>query len=118
MKRIFLIIALALLGVTGSGQVLADRGHRGHVGVGVGLVVNPYWGSWYMAPPFYHPYYPPVVIERADPPVYIEQPVSAETPAAPTGYWYFCQSSRAYYPQINECPEGWVRVLPRSSDKP
>ena len=28
------------------------------------------------------------------------------------GYWYYCQSARAYYPYVPTCPEAWVPVLP------
>jgi Ni/Co efflux regulator RcnB len=32
---------------------------------------------------------------------------AAEAPA-PT--WYYCASSRAYYPNVTQCPEGWQAV--------
>jgi len=28
------------------------------------------------------------------------------------GYWYFCQSANAYYPYVQQCPEGWQPVVP------
>ncbi len=42
---------------------------------------------------------PPVV---AAPPVYV-QPGSA-------GYWYYCPSAQAYYPNVPSCSEAWVLV--------
>ena len=48
---------------------------------------------------------PPPVVES--PPVFVEQ-----GPAQ--SYWYFCQSSQAYYPNVQSCPEAWVKVPPRA----
>ncbi len=63
---------------------------------------GPYWGGgWY--PPY--AYAPSVVVQ--EPPVYIQQnPGSA-------GMWYYCPSSRAYYPAVSSCPEPWVPVPPQ-----
>ena len=113
-KLLFTAIVLAL-GTIATGNALADGHHHSRVGVGI-VVGGPYWGPWYAPPPppvyYYPPYYPPVVIERPAPPVYIEQaPVVEAKPAA--GYWYYCQASGGYYPNIRECPQGWVKVLPR-----
>ena len=116
-KQLIGTIALMLLGLVavGAGDAHADRGRgHGHGRVGVGIVVgSPFWGPWYYPPPYYYPpYYPPVVIERQAPPVYIEQSPAVESrPQA--GYWYYCQSPSGYYPEVRECPGGWVKVLPR-----
>ncbi len=112
-RRFLAIAALLMLSVAGIGNAFADRGHY-HGSVGVGVVVGPYWGPWYYPPPYYYypPYYPPVVIERTAPPVYIEQTPPAET-GARTDYWYYCQSRGGYYPNVKECPDGWMKVLPR-----
>jgi hypothetical protein len=29
-----------------------------------------------------------------------------------SGYWYYCDASRAYYPYVKECPSGWKAVPP------
>src|SRR5512135_3120004 len=72
------------------------------------------YGYPYYAPyPYYPAYYPPVVQQA---PVYVEQdpqPAPAAQPSAPTGYWYYCADSRAYYPYVKECPAGWQRVAPQ-----
>jgi hypothetical protein len=48
---------------------------------------------------------PPPVVEA--PPVFVQQePVQ--------GSWYFCQSAQAYYPNVQSCPEPWVKVPPRA----
>jgi hypothetical protein len=70
----------------------------------------PYWYRypyWYYPPPYYGYPLPP-----AEPPVYIEQ--STQVPQAPPGYWYYCQSAKAYYPNVQTCPEVWIKVAPRS----
>lgn len=41
----------------------------------------------------------------AQPPVYMQQPTQ--------NYWYFCNSSNAYYPYTPTCPEGWLKVIPQ-----
>jgi len=95
--------------------------HHGRVGVFVGVgpgfwwgppypywagLPYPYWGVPY--PYWYPPYYyaPPGVM--AQPQVYVQQ-----APAA-SGEWYYCQSAHGYYPEVQSCPEPWVRVPPRS----
>ena len=37
-------------------------------------------------------------------PVYIE-------PEQPF-YWYYCQDPQGYYPYVESCPSGWMRVVP------
>jgi hypothetical protein len=132
MKSIKWIFAAMLLGLAASGPALADPGHHGgyhghgdHVGIGV------YWGAgwgwpWYYPPPYYYP--PTVVAVPSAPPVYIEQsqpapvyqdplpqaPVpQAYAPAPQENSWYYCASSRTYYPYVRDCPEGWQRVAPQ-----
>ena len=83
-----------------------SHGHgRVFIGVGRGF----WWGPpypYYWYPP---PYYPPVVVQ---PQVYVQQ--APAPPSAPPGDWYYCQSAGDYYPQVQSCPEPWVRVPPRN----
>ena len=64
--------------------------------VGVGV---PFFGYYPPPPPYYYSYapgyYPPA--------------------AAPQQYWYFCPSANAYYPYVQQCPEGWQPVVPQGS---
>jgi hypothetical protein len=53
----------------------------------------------------YGPMYPPTV-EESPPPVYIEREPPAE-------YWYYCWDPQGYYPSVEECPGGWVKVAPQ-----
>ncbi|MDR3221176.1 MAG: hypothetical protein LBU46_04080 [Candidatus Accumulibacter sp.] len=123
-KQLIVTVALFLLGLVAVGDAFADRGRgrghgwshghgHGHSRIGVGIVVGaPFWRPWHY-PSYYH--YPPVVIERQAPPVYIEQapPVEIRTQTVYSGYWYYCQSPSGYYPEIRECPQGWVKIPPR-----
>lgn len=120
MKSIKLAIALLLLGVAGVGTAWADHGHH-HARFGV--VIGPYWGpSYYPYYPPYPYYYPPVVVERPAPQVYIEQQ-PAQAPAAPViaaplNYWYYCAAAQGYYPYVKECRSGWQKVLPQPPGQP
>jgi hypothetical protein len=122
------VLLLALVGPLASGSAVAFKkgkssglnkgsGHAHHHGhrhhhhghksvsfVGFGFA---YPWPWYYPAPYYYPYYQPVAYE-AEPITYIEQ---SSTPAPePTGWWYYCDASRAYYPYVRECPSGWERV--------
>ena len=97
-----------------------------NVGVGYGYWGPGYWGRGYWGPrywgprgwwgpsvwwwgaPYYSPYYysPPTVVQQ--PPVYVQP---APTPEEPQ-YWYYCQKSQAYYPYVQQCPGGWMKVVP------
>jgi hypothetical protein len=57
-----------------------------------------YWGPGWWGPSYYYPYSaPPVIVQRA--------------PA----YWYYCQNPQGYYPYIQQCPNGWMQVVPPAS---
>ncbi|PKO88354.1 MAG: hypothetical protein CVU16_14145 [Betaproteobacteria bacterium HGW-Betaproteobacteria-10] len=106
----FWLVLWALL-IAGIGTSFAHGGGR------VGIYVGPYWGPLFYPPPYY---YPPrvVVVPAPAPPVYIEQQQEAPVEAAPAPataaqYWYYCASSKGYYPYVKECPEGWQKVLPQ-----
>ncbi len=127
-----LVGSMVALGLAANGPALADR-HGGHGGAGVGVGVilglglglelaRPYYGPgyyypypapyYYAPPPYYYP--PPVAPPYAPAPVYIEQEGYAQTvPAQPPGGWYYCPGSKAYYPYVRQCPEGWQRVSPQ-----
>lgn len=89
-----------------------------------------YWGPRYYYPrAYYDDYYydapPAVIVQRREPPVYIERSDVEGTHAAPTTeaapttpnpqqlqhqWWYWCQSSEKYFPYVKECPGGFQRV--------
>ncbi len=76
---------------------------RHHGRLGWWWVVGGVW-YFYEAPvyPYPNPYVPPVVVTTPPP--------AQATPQ----YWYYCGSSRAYYPYVTACPEGWMQVVPQT----
>ena len=65
------------------------------------------WGNPY---PYYsYPYYPrPIVIERSEPQIYVQQPQPEPQ------YWYYCENPKGYYPSVKKCRNEWLKVVPRS----
>lgn len=60
-------------------------------------------------------YYPPVVAE----PIYQQRPVIVRPSVAPApvyaqqqDYWYYCADVGSYYPYVQSCPAGWMKVVP------
>jgi len=73
-------------------------------GVAIG---GPYWGaSWYY--PYYYPYAPAATVPSM-PQEYIERS-QEERSDTPSGVWYYCPESKAYYPYVKKCPGGWQTV--------
>jgi hypothetical protein len=73
--------------------------------VGAPVVIAPSTGAWVLPP--------------SASTVYIERDVETTTaPPAPQSqpqqWWYWCASSRAYYPYVESCAEAWQRVEPRT----
>jgi len=116
------LFAVALLLVTAVPRYAG--GHGGHGGHGFhghpgfhgrfhghgAIVFGPsfWWGPyWWDYPPPYYEYAPPPVIVQESPPVYVE------LPAPPESYWYYCPSTKAYYPTAPTCSEVWIKVPPR-----
>jgi len=77
-------------------------------------------GPWFHVGPrvtyyhggYYYGYVPPVVV--TPPPVVIAPPPTSYIERPPTQYWHYCQNPAGYYPNVQQCPDGWVQVLPRS----
>ena len=110
-KKIVLAVMLLLMGAMATESAFAW--HRGGPRVSIGFGFGyPYYSYPYYAPYYYPPYYAaPVVVERA--PVYVEQPAAPRAqPQQPSGSWYYCNESGAYYPYVQECAGGWQRVAP------
>lgn len=120
MKK-FMRIVLALIVVLIVNILPADAqrgghgGHGGHFGhrgghAEFGLFVGPGWwwpGGWASYP--YYPYYPaPPVIVQQPSDLYVQPTPQAEAPS----YWYYCKDLQGYYPYVNTCPNGWMRVVP------
>ena len=71
------------------------RFNRFHRHSRVIIIGDPFFG-----PPIY--YTSPPYIEQ-NPPVYISPSVN---------YSYYCTDPGGYYPEIQSCPNGWLRVVP------
>lgn len=120
MRFFRLLLLFLLLGAVGN--VLADRGQHGQRGHFSqhrhgAVIIGSFWGpGWY-----YPPYPQTIVVQQAVPQVYIEQasgkPVPSGQNAASSNYWYYCAAAKAYYPDVNECPAGWLQVLPQALDQ-
>lgn len=118
----------ALLGVAVVGLALAVASppasahrsvrHSPSVHFSFGGWWGPYWGpGWYAPGPYVYP--PPVVVVPQEPRVYVERDEApAAAPAQPQQWWYWCASSRGYYPYVSTCSEGWQRVAPQPPQAP
>ena len=83
-------------------------------GLGLGLVTGAVIGAELAAP--YYPYYYPDPAVTLPPTEYIQAPIQAAPPtSAPV--WYYCASSKTYYPYTNACPEGW-QIVPVTPPQP
>lgn len=69
--------------------------------------------SWYFYPapvyPYPNPWEPP-------PAIVVNPPLGYAPSAPPTQYWYYCESSRGYYPYVPTCADGWKQVPAMPSD--
>ena len=101
MRRFGLTILALMAGVlTASSAFAWGHGPRVVFGFNFG-----YPGYYYPAPVYYPP---PVAVAPAGPTQYVER--SEQAPQA--GYWYYCETSRGYYPYVKDCPSGWKAVPP------
>ena len=135
-KAVLLAAVLAAATAPGIADANGGRGFHGgghhgggHVGfrgfglgLGLGLALSvpfyaygsPYYGSPYYGSPY--PYYSDYGYAPAYPaPQQYSQPAyQAPAPVQQaTNSWYFCPSSKMYYPYVRECPGGWQQVAPQ-----
>jgi len=110
----------------GGGDFRGGHFRDDHFGFGFGW--GGWWGwdpYWYPAQYYYpypgpygypYPYYPYAPPYPASAPPY---PASAPPPgsapqasavAAPPQFWYYCDESKGYYPQVANCPTAWREV--------
>jgi len=114
------------------------HGHGGsHFVWGVGIGFPGYWGwgypyygyPYYAGYPYYYgasyPYYadePYYGVYDPAPGSYIQRDMgSAPSSSAPAGenqYSYYCPDPAGYYPQIQSCAKGWLKVVPDSGPRP
>ena len=110
------------VGHLGGGRFVGSR-FPARVAVFVGVPLLPAWyyypppPPWYAYPPPPSYYYggPAAYVAPSSAPAYIEQGYPAQPPTSQQpNSWYFCPSSKAYYPYAKECPEGWQQVAPQA----
>ena len=117
-SKLLIGLALVAAGALGASPAFAHgfrHGPRVSIGIGFGPYWGPgYWGPGYWGPPAYYPYYPapayypaPVVVAPPAPAQYVERDQPPQS-----GYWYYCETTRGYYPYVKECPSGWKAVPP------
>ena len=87
-----------------------------------------WWGAPYY--PSYYPYsyydgysYPGPNYGDLGPTTYIQQDsgTAAQSGAGQTsggGYSYYCPDPAGYYPQVQNCAKGWLKVVPDGSPMP
>jgi hypothetical protein len=79
---------------------------------GGSIWIGPGWGPWWDYPYYSYPYYPyypaPPVINQQQQPVYVEPAPQQEEQS----YWYYCPNPQGYYPYVQKCPKGWLKVIP------
>ncbi len=89
------------------------RGHRGfhsRIFVGHRVFVGPrfWWGPGVWWQTSYGYYVAPPLIVQQEPPAFISPEVLPEPP----DYWYYCRNPEGYYPYVEQCPGGWMTVVP------
>jgi len=104
----------------GRGGYIAPR-YGGHVGsrhsshFHGSIWIGPGLGFW---DPFYYPYYSYPSYRYYSPPTTVvvpQQPqefIMQEPRQEETGFWYYCKNPEGYYPYVERCPSGWMKVLP------
>lgn len=126
MKTVQIIPALFLLGLFSAGHVWAETKIRGDVSIHFDSP-RPHHRPMYRHPPHRPPMvvHRPMVYKRPPAVVYVEQPfIIEQVPVLPppvpsvakpqVEYWFYCAQSQAYYPYVNACPAGWMKVVPQT----
>lgn len=119
MRKIVLATMVFVFAAVAVSPAWADRGHdrfgghqrharhdRPHWGVGLGLLAGTalVLAATQPRPVLYSS--PPVM-----PPVVYTPPPAPQAYAEPA-WWYYCNYPAGYYPYVNACPSGWMRVSP------
>ena len=120
----------------GGGNWHGGHGSRVFVGVGFGAPwlgwgwwpgyysgYYPYYAGYYPAYPSYAVDYPYGYEYGYEPmaPSYVQKDAPAygqENSGQRGQYQYYCPDPAGYYPQVNTCARGWLRVVPPSAPGP
>jgi hypothetical protein len=105
MRKVIVSGVLVVLVLLLANTVPSEAGGP-HVSFSFGF---PLWvGPGWWGPPYHSYPAPPVVVQQ--PPAYV-QPEPAPPAQAPA-YWYYCPNPQGYYPYVQQCPNGWMQVVP------
>jgi hypothetical protein len=74
----------------------------------------PYYAGYYY--PYYAPYYTDYYPYDYSAPRYIQK--GDEQSGQSTDYSYYCPDPAGYYPQVQTCSRGWLRVAPQNAPGP
>ena len=101
-------------------------GWRGYWGPSFGVYVGGpgYWGAWPYGwgygwgAGYGVPYAVSPVVVNATPaqPVIVQPPIAQQVqPSEPpaTSYWYYCTQPAGYFPYVQDCSQGWMKVVPQ-----
>ena len=72
------------------------------------------YGYYYAPPPYY--YGPDYIAREQLPPVYVEKFDGTPTPQTPGDI--YCPDQQAYYPDVQECANGWQRIIREAPVQP
>ena len=75
-----------------------------------------YYYPYYDGYPYYYPTAP--VYYDQGPTTYIQQDRGASSTSREGDYSYYCTDPAGYYPQIQNCARGWLKVVPGGSPSP
>lgn len=114
LKKLCIVLSCAVLLAPSLSQAAGRHGPRGHYHSGFRTSVflgfgGPFWGFDPWGWPYGGPVNRPIVVERSEPPIYVQRD-QVEGDQLPGPAWYYCASSNMYYPQAKACPEGWEWV--------
>lgn len=89
----------------------------GHYGGGYwrgGIWIDPFLLAPLAVGPYSYPYpygyeAPPVIVQQPSVDYYVQP---APQQQAEPSYWYYCRKPAGYYPYVQQCPSGWLKVVP------
>ncbi len=46
--------------------------------------------------------------------VFAQQGQPVPSPSPTSSFWYYCADSKMYYPYVQQCPAGWLKIVPKT----
>jgi hypothetical protein len=114
----------------GGGNWHGGGWHGSRIGFSFGFPGYYYWGPGYYPYAYAYPYpygyydggyYDGYSSYDAAPQTYIQRDtgdaIAQPAPAQRSQYSYYCTNPAGYYPQIANCPSGWLTVVPNGAPR-